>query len=50
MACLEEVAWRNGWLTDSEVEAIAKPMMKNDYGQYLQHLVDEKHKKQDQAQ
>ncbi|MEZ9057327.1 glucose-1-phosphate thymidylyltransferase RfbA [Vibrio pelagius] len=50
VACLEEVAWRNGWLTDSEVEAIAKPMMKNDYGQYLQHLVDEKHKKQDQAQ
>jgi glucose-1-phosphate thymidylyltransferase len=50
VACLEEIAWRNGWLTDSEVEAIAKPMMKNDYGQYLQHLVDEKRKKPGQAQ
>ncbi len=50
VACLEEIAWRNGWLTDSEVEAIAKPMMKNDYGQYLQRLVDEKRKKQGQAQ
>ncbi|STZ76883.1 glucose-1-phosphate thymidylyltransferase RfbA [Bergeriella denitrificans] len=42
VACLEEIAWRNGWLTTEEVAALAKPMAKNDYGQYLLKLV-EKH-------
>lgn len=46
VACLEEIAWRNGWLSDSEVEEAAKSMLKNDYGQYLQHLICEKSKKQ----
>ncbi|EGQ9279547.1 glucose-1-phosphate thymidylyltransferase RfbA [Vibrio vulnificus] len=35
VACLEEIAWRNGWLTNQELEMIAKPMLKNGYGQYL---------------
>lgn len=35
VACLEEIAWRNGWLTTEQVYEIAKPMMKNEYGQYL---------------
>ncbi|ASM96111.1 glucose-1-phosphate thymidylyltransferase RfbA [Vibrio vulnificus] len=39
VACLEEIAWRNGWLTDQELEMIAKPMLKNGYGQYLQSLI-----------
>ncbi|PMH74646.1 glucose-1-phosphate thymidylyltransferase RfbA [Vibrio cyclitrophicus] len=39
VACLEEIAWRNGWLSDEQVLALAKPMMKNDYGQYLTYLV-----------
>lgn len=39
VACLEEIAWRNHWLTDDELLLIAKPMMKNDYGQYLAQLV-----------
>ncbi|MEZ9957531.1 glucose-1-phosphate thymidylyltransferase RfbA [Vibrio splendidus] len=39
VACLEEIAWRNGWLSDEQVLALAKPMMKNEYGQYLTHLV-----------
>ncbi|CAK1928898.1 glucose-1-phosphate thymidylyltransferase RfbA [Vibrio crassostreae] len=39
VACLEEVAWRNGWLSNSQLLEIAKPMMKNDYGQYLTNLV-----------
>lgn len=41
IACLEEIAWRNGWLSDVELLAIAKPMMKNEYGQYLTRLVKE---------
>ena len=41
VACLEEIAWRNGWLTSEQVEALAKPMAKNEYGQYLLHLIKE---------
>ncbi|EHH2567851.1 glucose-1-phosphate thymidylyltransferase RfbA [Vibrio parahaemolyticus] len=39
VACLEEIAWRNGWLTSLQVLELAAPMMKNDYGQYLNHLI-----------
>ena len=39
VACLEEIAWRNGWLTTQQLAELAKPMLKNDYGQYLQRLV-----------
>ncbi|MCZ4372684.1 glucose-1-phosphate thymidylyltransferase RfbA [Vibrio plantisponsor] len=39
VACLEEIAWRNGWLTDEQIKAIAKPMLKNAYGQYLDSLI-----------
>lgn len=35
VACLEEIAWRNGWLTKQNVLDLAKPMLKNDYGQYI---------------
>ncbi len=45
VACLEEIAWRNGWLNDEQVLELAKPMMKNEYGQYLTRLVEEKMKK-----
>ncbi|MGR5078510.1 glucose-1-phosphate thymidylyltransferase RfbA [Photobacterium swingsii] len=45
VACLEEIAWRNGWLSDEQVLTLAKPMMKNEYGQYLTRLVGEKQKK-----
>lgn len=45
VACLEEIAWRNQWLTDEELLNIAEPMMKNEYGQYLGRLVHEKQKK-----
>ncbi|MEZ9107100.1 glucose-1-phosphate thymidylyltransferase RfbA [Vibrio cyclitrophicus] len=38
VACLEEIAWRNGWLSNDELIKIANPMMKNDYGQYLNNL------------
>ncbi|WP_283709990.1 glucose-1-phosphate thymidylyltransferase RfbA [Pseudoalteromonas prydzensis] len=41
VACLEEIAWRNGWLSSEQLLKIAKPMMKNEYGQYLTRLVSE---------
>jgi len=45
VACLEEIAWRNGWLSDTQVLSLAKPMLKNEYGQYLTRLVNEAQKK-----
>lgn len=39
VACLEEIAWRNGWLSTEQLEALAKPMSKNEYGQYLLRLI-----------
>lgn len=47
VACLEEIAWRNGWLSDEEILALAEPMMKNEYGQYLYRLVNEKRSKEE---
>jgi len=41
VACLEEIAWRNGWLTSEQVEELAKSMAKNEYGQYLLRLIKE---------
>ena len=41
VACLEEIAWRNRWLTTERLAELAKPMLKNDYGQYLLRLVAE---------
>ncbi|MEZ9340243.1 glucose-1-phosphate thymidylyltransferase RfbA [Vibrio splendidus] len=39
IACLEEIAFNNGWLTKEQVESLARPMMKNSYGQYLKSLL-----------
>ena len=39
IACLEEIAWRNGWLSDEKLEELASPMAKNQYGQYLLRLL-----------
>lgn len=41
IACLEEIAWRNGWLSSEQIRALAEPMKKNEYGQYLLRLVQE---------
>jgi len=35
LCCPEELAWRNGWITDAEFEALAKPLAKSGYGRYL---------------
>ena len=42
VACLEEIAYKQGWITDAQLLEIAKPMMKNNYGQYLYNLVNNK--------
>lgn len=39
VACLEEIAWRNGWLSDEALANLAEPMLKNEYGQYLMSLL-----------
>ncbi|HHK6004593.1 TPA: glucose-1-phosphate thymidylyltransferase RfbA [Neisseria subflava] len=39
IACLEEIAWRNGWLSDEKLEELARPMAKNQYGKYLLRLL-----------
>ena len=38
VGCIEEVAWRNGWITDSQLNALAEPMLSSGYGAYLQKL------------
>ena len=40
VACLEEIAWRNGYISSDDVRVLAKPMAKTGYGQYLLELVD----------
>jgi len=38
IACLEEIAYKNGWINDKKLIEIARPMIKNQYGQYLINL------------
>jgi len=40
IGCLEDIAYRNGWISRDKVLEIAKPMMNNQYGRYLMKLVD----------
>ena len=40
VGCVEEVAWRNGWITDQQLVEIATPLVKSGYGDYLLRLVD----------
>ena len=42
VACPEEVAFRNGWIDDAQIERLAQPMLKNGYGQYLMKLLRER--------
>lgn len=39
VACLEEIAWRNGWLSSNDVHEIALSMSKNEYGRYLLDVI-----------
>ncbi len=40
VACLEEIAFKRGWITKEKLEEVAKPMAKNEYGKYLLSLVE----------
>ena len=39
LACLEEIAWRNGWIDAARLRALAEPLMKSGYGAYLRALL-----------
>ncbi len=41
IACPEEIAYRLGYITAEELETLAKPLSKNNYGQYLRSLLKE---------
>ena len=42
VACPEEISWRNRWIDAAQVERLAKPLAKNDYGRYLLAMLREK--------
>ena len=42
ISCPEEIAWRNNWINDFQLENLAKPISKSGYGMYLMKLLDEK--------
>lgn len=41
IACLEGIAYRRGWISREKMEELARPMLKNQYGQYLMKVIDE---------
>ena len=43
VGCVEEVAWRNGWIDDAALRALAAPLERSGYGRYLLGLLDEGH-------
>lgn len=42
IACLEEIAYLNGWITKAQIEKLYEPMLKNEYGKYLKDVADGK--------
>lgn len=42
VACLEEIAYKKGWITKEKLTEVAQPMIKNEYGKYLMRLAEEK--------
>lgn len=42
IACPEEIAWRNKWIDDAQLEHLAQPLLKSQYGEYLMSLFDHK--------
>ncbi len=41
VACLESIAYEKGWINDDDLRRLAKPMIKNQYGQYLLNLINQ---------
>lgn len=42
ISCPEEIAWRNGWISNEQLDKLAQPLAKNGYGRYLSSLLKEK--------
>lgn len=42
VACLEEIAYKKGWITKEKLTEVAQPMIKNEYGKYLMRLAEDK--------
>jgi len=40
IGCIEEIAWRAGWIDDSRLSALAAPLAKSGYGKYLARLIE----------
>jgi len=40
ISCIEEIAWRNGWISDQQLETLGNELSKTSYGQYLLELLD----------
>jgi len=40
IGCIEEIAWRSGWITDAQMRELAEPLKKSGYGVYLERLID----------
>ena len=47
VACLEAIAYRKGWIDEERMRELAKPMIKNQYGQYLLQVIEEKKREVD---
>src|SRR6478735_1026402 len=41
VGCIEEIAWRAGWIDDAQLRGLAAPLVKSGYGSYLNHLLDQ---------
>ena len=40
ISCIEEIAWRRGWISDSQLQDIGRELKMTDYGQYLISLIE----------
>jgi glucose-1-phosphate thymidylyltransferase len=40
LGCVEEIAWRHGWISDSDLVTLAEPLLGSGYGTYLLDLID----------
>ena len=41
ICCPEEIAWRNGWISDEQLSELLKPLYKSGYGKYLKSILEE---------
>ena len=49
IACLEGIAFRKGWIDEKKMREVAQPMVRNEYGQYLLKIINEKKLEQEDA-